>query len=473
MKKLIKITAILMCLFILAACGEPEPIESPPMDLGSDPLVISDTSGYEQITYLVCIGDPAAYVVYVITPDRITTYDFTKYWMNATDGYHYFDDEMPDEDEYSSEWIDLSPEGWDKIVNSLVYNKFEKLPEDMSVDGIYDGATYYIEVKTEDGTCLSGGYGAGQESGRKHERFYNVVAVINEVIHDAEEEAEEKWALFTEPQEPVYLNEPATADFFESVNDTWVFDDLVYYLGRDYKANEETVPRMIGWELADGGTAWVTFAAMNRAEYVEIRYDDHFVVMMSPFRGMETGQDVIYHDIDPGSLSGADAEFFELITMMIQNEIDAAFEDALYSNNDYEVVAHYGEKLDESEPEVLGEYAMWSDYRMPASDLAAFYEEVFDEEREFEPEVIDIDHLPEQGILCMDDGYCYTCAGAPYEQHAELVSVAESDGVYIVYADMISDLSGEIMGHVRFVLNTTGGTFGYELMDFHYYHESL
>jgi predicted small lipoprotein YifL len=473
MKKLIKITAILMCLFILAACGEPEPIESPPMDPGSDPLVVSDTSGYEQITYLVCIGDPAAYMVYVITPDRITTYDFTKYWMNATDGYHYFDDEMPDEDEYSSEWIDLSPEGWDKLVNSLVYNKFEKLPEDMSVDGICDGATYYIEVKTEDGTCLSGGYGAGQESGKKQERFYNVVAVINEVIRDAEEEAEEKWALFTEPQEPVYLNEPATADVFAAFDDHYEFSDLEYYFGPYDEVDEDSVPIRYGWELTDGGIAWVSFGAQSRVSDIELWYDDHFEILMSSLKCLETGFDVKYHDIDPGSLSEYDAKFFDLITMMIQNEIDAVSEDHLYSNNDYEVVAHFGEKLDRDEPEVLGEYAMWSSYRMPASDLAAFYEEVFHEEREFEPDFdrnFDINDLPEQGILCMDDGYCYTCAGAMYEQHAELVSVAESDGVYIVNSRMISDLNGEVMGYVRYVLKTTDGTYGYELLDHMYSH---
>ncbi|MBP5702259.1 MAG: hypothetical protein J6W85_07445, partial [Lachnospiraceae bacterium] len=217
------------------------------MNPSLDPFVVSDASVYEQITYLVCTGDPAAYIVYVITPDRITTYDFTKYWMNATGGYHYFDDEMPDEDEYSSQWIDLSPEGWERIVGSVIDNKFEKLPEDMSVDDIYDGATYYIEVKTEDGTYLSGGYGAGHGRGKKHESFYNIVAVINEVIHDAEEEAKEAWSQFTEPQGPVYLNEPATADVFAAFDDHYEFSDLEYYFGPYDEVDEDSLPIRYGW----------------------------------------------------------------------------------------------------------------------------------------------------------------------------------------------------------------------------------
>lgn len=471
--RIISLLSAVLLVLALAACGEPEPIDSPPVDSGSDPVIVSDASGYEQISFLVCTGDPASYIVYVITPDRITTYDFTKYWMNAADGYHYFDDEMPDENEYSSKWIDLSPEGWDKLINSLVDNKFEGLPEDMHVDGICDGATYYIEVKTEDGTCLSGGYGAGHGSGKKHERFYNVVAAIKEVIHDAEEEAKEAWALFTEPQEPVYLNNPATADAFSQADETWDFNDLEYYFGPYDEINEESVPILYGWELNDGGTAWVSFGAGSRVEEVVIRYDDCFFITETPFKGIQTGWNEKYYDVDLGSLSEYDAKFFDLITMMIQNEVDAVSEDHLYSNNDYEVVAHCGEKLNRDEPEVLGEYAMWSSYRMPASDLAAFYEEVFHEEREFEPDFdrnFDINDLPEQGILCMDDGYCYTCAGAMYEQHAELVSAAESDGVYIVNSRMISDLNGEVMGYVRYVLKTTDGTYGYELLDHMYSH---
>jgi len=477
MKKLFKITAILMCLIILAACGKNEnPVQrGEGSEEDPDSAAISDASEFEQITYLVCTGDPAAYIVYVITPDRITTYDFTRYWMNATGGYHYFDDEMPDEDEYSSQWIDLSPEGWERIVGSVIDNKFEKLPEDMRVDDIYDGATYYIEVKTEDETHLSGGYGAGHGSGKKHERFYNVVAAIDEVIHDAEEEAKEAWALFTEPQEPASQNIPATAETFELISERADFEELEYLFGPYDEIDERTVPRWFGWELEDGGTAWFSFGAQSRVDEVVIRYDDHFVITKTPFKGIKTGLDEIYHYIDLESLSEEEANLFDLITLMIQNEIDAVSEDGRNSNNDYEVVATYGEELDRDEPEVLGEYALWSSYRMPASDLSAFYEEVFHEEREFEPDFkkdFDITDLPEQGILCMDDGYCYTCAGALYEHHAELVSVARGDGVCIVNAKMISDLDGEVKGYVKFVLNTTDGTYGYELMDFRYSHLS-
>lgn len=462
-----------MCLFLLAGCGNSgeEPIESPPVDPSSD--AYADASEYEQITFLVCIGDPASYIVYVITPDEITEYNFTNYWMNANGGYDYFEEPMPDEGKYLMVQYDLSSEGWDKLVDAFTDNKFENLPEDMHADDVCDGPHYDIEVKTADETFISGGYAAGDGTGRKQERYHNVVTALHEVIHDAEEEAKEAWALFTEPQEPVYLNEPATADVFAAFDDHYEFNDLEYYFGPYDEVDEDSVPIRYGWELTDGGIAWVSFGAQSRVSDIELWYDDHFEILMSSLKCLETGFDVKYHDFDPGALSEYDAKFFDLITMMIQNEIDAVSEDHLYSNNDYEVVAHFGEKLDRDEPEVLGEYAMWSSYRMPASDLAAFYEEVFHEEREFEPDFdrnFDINDLPEQGILCMDDGYCYTCAGAMYEQHTELVSVAESDGVYIVNSRMISDLNGEVMGYVRYVLKTTDGTYGYELLDHMYSH---
>lgn len=473
-KKLFKITAILMCLLMLAGCGEPEPIESPHMDPSSDPLVVSDASVYEQITYLVCIGDPASYIVYVITPDEITKYDFTNYWMNANGGYDYFEEPMPDEGKYLMVQYDLSSEGWDKLVDAFTENKFENLPEDMHTDDVCDGPHYDIEVKTADGTFISGGYAAGSGTGRKQERYHNVVTALHEVIHEAEEDAKAAGAS-TEPQGPAYLNYPLTVDLVHAVGESGScdFSELENLFGPYDEINEESLPRLFGWELEDGGIAWFSFGAQNRVDEIEIRYDDHFVILNTPFKGIKTGLDEIYHYVDLESLSEEEANLFDLITMMIQNEIDAVSEDHLYSNNDYEVVAHFGEKLDRDEPEVLGEYAMWSSYRMPASDLAAFYEEVFHEEREFEPDFkkdFDITDLPEQGILCMDDGYCYTCAGAMYEQHAELVSVAESDGVYIVNSRMISDLNGEVMGYVRYVLKTTDGTYGYELLDHMYSH---
>ena len=476
MKKLLKITAILMCLFLLAGCGnnitsEPEggePVEDP--ESGNE----EDTSEYEQITYLVCIGDPASYIVYVITPDEITKYNFTEYWINATEGYDYFGDPKPDDGKYLKVQYALSSEGWDILVEAFKDNNFEKLPEDMHVDGIFDGPHYDIEVKTADGTHLSGGYCAGLGNGKKQERYHNIVTALHEVIHEAEEDAKAAGAS-TEPQGPEYVN--ITVDQVCAVGESRScdFSELVDLFGRDYEINEESLPRLFGWELEDGGIAWFSFGVRSLVDEIEIRYDDYFVIIKTPFKGIKTGPDEIYHDLDLESLSEDDKKLFDLITLMIQNEIDAVSEDGRNSNNDYEVVAHYGEELDRDEPEVLGEYALWSSYRMPASDLSAFYEEVFHEEREFEPDFkpdFDIYDLPEQGILCMDDGYCYTYAGALYEQHAELVSVARGDGVCIVNAKMINDLDGEVMGYVKFVLNTTDGTYGYELMDFGYSHLS-
>ncbi|MBP5555110.1 MAG: hypothetical protein J6X94_09625 [Lachnospiraceae bacterium] len=468
MKKIIKIAAILMCLIIFAGCTQnagPDP-ESEEGVSDREPDSAPDVSEYEQITFQVCVGDPGSYIVYVITPDKITIYDFTKYWMNATGGYHYFTDDIPGEGEYTEEWIDLSPEGWERIVSAVIDNKFEKLPENMKVDDIYDGPSYFIEVRTENGTYLSGGYCAGLGDGRKQERYHNIVVTLSEVINDAREDAEEQWALFTEPQEPSYLYLPATAEYFEGLDDQTSYEELVNDLGPYDEFDDESLIWLYGWELEDGGIAWVGFGSMNRVEDIEIRYDDHCVILMSGLNTIPASSEEIYDLKDTGDLSEDEVKFFEAVSMMIFQENVAISEDHLNSLNDYEAVCSFGEETEFSEPEILGGLSGFARYRMSADDLAAFYSEVFGEERDYEPDFgpdsTDKD-LPEIGIICLDDGYCYSYCGCGYEEYAEIISVAESSSACIVKANIISDMTGETVSSVRFVMYPTDGTFGYVL----------
>ena len=193
--RIICLLTVMMLVIALAGCGKQTAGAQPGGESAGDPepVTVTDGLGYEQVTYLVCTGYPASYIVYVITPDMITEYNFTEYWMNHR--YNYFESEMPDESDYSSKSYALSSEGLDTLTESLVENKFEKLPEDLSVDDIYDGPCYDIEVLTADGSHRSGGYCAGLGSGWnafRHERYHNVIITLHEVIKEATEDAKDQ-----------------------------------------------------------------------------------------------------------------------------------------------------------------------------------------------------------------------------------------------------------------------------------------
>ena len=134
--RIISLLTAMMLVFAMTGCGNAgaEPIESPPMDPSSDPLVVSDASVYEQITYLVCTGDPASYIVYVITPDTVTMYDLTYHWVNSPGGYRYFEEGLPEEGAYHSADFALSPEEWERRIRGRNAEQKEEEPQAYFVD---------------------------------------------------------------------------------------------------------------------------------------------------------------------------------------------------------------------------------------------------------------------------------------------------------------------------------------------------
>ena len=471
--RIISLLTAMMLVFAMTGCGNAgaEPIESPPMDPSSDPLVVSDASVYEQITYLVCTGDPASYIVYVITPDTVTMYDLTYHWVNSPGGYRYFEEGLPEEGAYHSADFALSPEEWERLTDSLTENRFEKLPEDLSVDGICDGASYEIEVKTADGTHRSGGYGAGDGAGKDQKRYDNVLVTLKEVLKEAKEEAKQT-SGFTEPPAS-FLD--ATEDIFKNISmfDSLTLDELRSYLGPCFEVNNGSSVIMYGWELEEGGTGCVTVGAKGLIMDMEIRYDDHFVILKSKLDGISEDPDEIYVYKDIDDLTDEESRLFYLLSDLINNETQAISEDHLHSLDDYWIVSQYGEELDLDEPAILGQDSPFSQSRMPSAELAAFYSEVLGEERVFEP-MSDSDYRPEIGIICADDGYCYSYNGCGWADYSNIVSVAEGSSVIIVDSEILNSMSVDESptAYVRLVLTPTDSAYGYELTDYRYYSAS-
>lgn len=465
--RIISLLTVMMLILSLAGCGKTDSGSQSAGNSGSGNVTAS--SEIEQITYMKCTGDPASYIAYVITSDKITKYNLTDYWMHAPGGYDFFEDGLPDESEYTSYSYKLGPGGWSNIVDAFADNKFVALPEDMKADGICDGPSYDIELKTADGTFRSGGYSAGLGTGKEHERYHEIVVTLNDVISDAVIRAQESGEGLPAPQS-YYM--PATKEFFENeVDEYCTLDNLTTVLGPCDETNNESALSMLGWELADGGMAWVTFGEAERVRDIILSYDDHFVVVRSGLGGIPADPDEKYTYMDLDDLTGDEIVLYELISDMICNEAEAISEDHLHSLDDYIVVCTYGEEIDLDEPAFLGEDAPFSHYRMTSSALAAFYSEVLGDEREFEP-VSDPDYRPEIGIICGNDGFCYTYNACGWADYSKVVSVAKSSSLIIVNTEVINGMSEETGAYERFVLKRTGSVYGFELTDYEFIYVS-
>ncbi len=98
-------------------------------------------------------------------------------------GIDLFSGEIPsDTTKFNLEEITLTDEEWNNIVNTVKNSDFMDLPEELPEVEAYDGSTCYIEIETTTGTHRSGGYCAGNGSGKEHERFYFVKSVLLDLI---------------------------------------------------------------------------------------------------------------------------------------------------------------------------------------------------------------------------------------------------------------------------------------------------
>ena len=99
-------------------------------------------------------------------------------------GIDLFSGEIPSDNNTNCdiEEITLTDEEWNNIVNAVKDSNFMDLPDELPKVKANDGSTCYIEIETTTGTHRSGGYCAGNGSGKEHERFYSVKSVLYGLI---------------------------------------------------------------------------------------------------------------------------------------------------------------------------------------------------------------------------------------------------------------------------------------------------
>lgn len=86
----------------------------------------------------------------------------------------------PEEAELSRERLSISEADWQGLVGVV---DFMDLPEVIKVsDLVLDAPSYYINVKTTEGSHESGGYAAGFGSDDPNERFSKLHEALNDVI---------------------------------------------------------------------------------------------------------------------------------------------------------------------------------------------------------------------------------------------------------------------------------------------------
>ena len=89
----------------------------------------------------------------------------------------------PEEAELSRERLSISEADWQGVVDVVDEVDFMALPEVIKVsDLVLDAPSYYINVKTTEGSHESGGYAAGFGSDDPNERFDKLREALNDVI---------------------------------------------------------------------------------------------------------------------------------------------------------------------------------------------------------------------------------------------------------------------------------------------------
>ena len=97
----------------------------------------------------------------------------------------------PEEEELSRERLPISEADWQGVVGVIGEVDFMDLPEVIKVsDLVLDAPSYYINVKTTEGSHESGGYAAGFGSDDPNERFGKLHEALNDVIAKGTPEGE-------------------------------------------------------------------------------------------------------------------------------------------------------------------------------------------------------------------------------------------------------------------------------------------
>ena len=129
-----------------------------------------------KVTCTYNLGDIDGSEMIVVTSDLTVT----TYTVYSDSSVNLFAGEIPGENECEMKESAITEEDWNRITDAINDNGFMKLPEELPKVEAYDGSTCYITVEAESGTHRSGGYCAGNGSGKEHSRFYEVKKVLYE-----------------------------------------------------------------------------------------------------------------------------------------------------------------------------------------------------------------------------------------------------------------------------------------------------
>lgn len=140
-----------------------------------------------EVTRIVLVhtgGDANTLDAYIFEPDPSLTHVSL---APDTDLSHVEEEfSWPEEEELSRERLPISEAGWQGVIGVIgVVGEidFMDLPEVIKVsDLVLDAPSYYINVKTAEGSHESGGYAAGFGSDDPNERFDKLHEALNDVI---------------------------------------------------------------------------------------------------------------------------------------------------------------------------------------------------------------------------------------------------------------------------------------------------
>ena len=137
-----------------------------------------------EVTRIVLVrtgGDANTLDAYIFEPDPSLTHVSL---APDTDLSHVEEESpWPEEEELSRERLPISEADWQGVVGVVGEVGFMDLPEVIKVsDMVLDTPSYYINVKTTEGSHESGGYAAGFGSDEPNERFGKLHEALNDVI---------------------------------------------------------------------------------------------------------------------------------------------------------------------------------------------------------------------------------------------------------------------------------------------------
>ena len=137
-----------------------------------------------EVTRIVLVstgGDANTLDAYIFEPDPSLTHVSL---APDTDLSHVEEESpWPEEEELSRERLPISEADWQGVVDVVDEVDFMTFPEVIKVSNlVLDAPSYYINVKTTEGSHESGGYAAGFGSDDPNARFDKLHEALNDVI---------------------------------------------------------------------------------------------------------------------------------------------------------------------------------------------------------------------------------------------------------------------------------------------------